>query len=217
MTGLASLYTYKKIKSRSFIEKELKSEHWNTMYDSFKKSPNDSLEIVFLGNSITEQFDLDAFKNPHVVNRGISGDFTEGILHRLDEVVESKPKKIFIEIGVNDIVEFVSAKTVLENYEKILNKIHEATPGTKIYVHSIFPISLESSILRSTKKLNVTINEVNRELQELSKKFNATYIDINSKLKFEEKLNSKYTFDGIHLNEEGYKLWKDIVEPYVNE
>ena len=38
--------------------------------------------------------------NPHVINRGISGDVTYGILARLDEVLASKPAKIFILAGL---------------------------------------------------------------------------------------------------------------------
>ena len=40
-----------------------------------------------------------------LVNRGISGDFTNGVLARLEEITHYKPKAIFLLIGVNDLFE----------------------------------------------------------------------------------------------------------------
>mgnify|MGYP000061554644 CR=1 FL=1 len=61
-------------------------------------------EIIFLGNSITDIGEwTEVWQDIHVKNRGISGDNTFGVLARLDEVVSSKPSKIFIMIGINDI------------------------------------------------------------------------------------------------------------------
>jgi len=31
----------------------------------------------------------------------------------------------------------------------------------------------------------------------------------------QKKLNKAYTYDGLHLNAEGYKLWAAILKPYI--
>ena len=66
----------------------------------FKNLPNDTDEVIMLGNSLTHNFEWhEIFKNVNIKNRGINSDITRGILQRLNEVVESKPKKIFIGRG----------------------------------------------------------------------------------------------------------------------
>ncbi len=71
----------------------------------FKSEPLKFGEIVFIGNSLTEQgADWSIkFGIRGVRNRGIAGDVTDGVLKRLDEIIYYKPKSVFLLIGVNDI------------------------------------------------------------------------------------------------------------------
>ena len=74
--------------------------------DEFKNNPIGSGKIVFLGNSITEaggDWNKRFVSANKIVNRGISGDITEGVLSRLDEIIHYKPIAVFILIGINDI------------------------------------------------------------------------------------------------------------------
>jgi len=84
-----------------------KTEHWHDRTKLFI-SDLDSLskgEIVFLGNSITEGFDLEKyFPDTVPINRGISGDHTDGLIERLEySIITLEPSKLFILIGINDI------------------------------------------------------------------------------------------------------------------
>ena len=45
------------------------------------------------------------FQNPNIKNRGISGDVTEGILYRINEITESQPLQVFLMIGTNDLAQ----------------------------------------------------------------------------------------------------------------
>ena len=73
----------------------------------FKASPVGFDKIVFLGNSITQGLlrHTDKLIGNNIVNRGISGDHTDGVSARLKEVIHYKPKAVFILIGVNDLFE----------------------------------------------------------------------------------------------------------------
>src|SRR5690606_12338396 len=72
--------------------------------EMFKSFPTTDKDIVFIGNSITFWADWqELLKTSHVKNRGIPGDISFGVLERLDEVIEGKPRKIFIMIGINDL------------------------------------------------------------------------------------------------------------------
>ncbi|MFL2983656.1 MAG: hypothetical protein ACJZ12_04620 [Candidatus Neomarinimicrobiota bacterium] len=69
--------------------------------DEFKKQPIGSGKIVFLGNSITKGGGdwNERLNTENIVNRGISGDYTDGVLMRLDEIIHYKPIAVFIMIG----------------------------------------------------------------------------------------------------------------------
>lgn len=79
-----------------------------TFYDQratlFEVLPTSKKDIIFLGNSITNGGEwAELIGNPHVKNRGISGDRTDGILDRLHVITKGKPAKIFLLIGINDL------------------------------------------------------------------------------------------------------------------
>ena len=88
-------------------------------------------KIVFLGNSITKGGGDwgQRFNSSNIVNRGISGDYTEGILNRLNEIIFYKPIAVFILIGVNEFFKDntnnleVNPTYVANNIIKIADKI----------------------------------------------------------------------------------------------
>jgi predicted alpha-1,2-mannosidase len=184
--------------------------------EHFESLPDTPDEIIFLGNSITdgaEWFEL--FNgNPNVKNRGIGGDDTDGILERLDEVVSSDPAKIFLLIGTNDISSGKTVEHVVSNHQKIIDRIKEASPETKLYIQSVLPV--QESI--HTTRPNDSLREINRQLEEMCRQQEITYIDLFS-LFVDEKgqLDLKYSIDGLHLNGTGYLKWVEEVTKYVNE
>ena len=94
--------------------------------EHFESLPDTEHEIIFLGNSITDNAEwAELFGNPNIRNRGIGGDDTDGVLERLEEVVSSRPDKIFIMIGTNDLAYLKSKEHVVENYKRILDRISE--------------------------------------------------------------------------------------------
>jgi lysophospholipase L1-like esterase len=74
-----------------------------------------------------------------VLNRGIGGDITYGVLKRLDDVINRQPKKLFILLGINDIGKDIPDSVIAYNYFKIIKQVKEKSPATKIYVQSILP------------------------------------------------------------------------------
>lgn len=179
--------------------------------------PKSNLGIVFLGDSITDEGEwVELLKNCDVQNRGISSDTTEFVLNRLDAIVEAQPKKIFLMIGINDIINYnKSLEEVLINYKAILTKLQKQTPKTKVFIQSVLPVN--NQITRYYKD-NSNILKLNSKLQELSKDFSYQYIDLFSYLAdSKNQLDIKYTSDGLHLNGQGYLIWAKAIEKYVND
>ena len=182
----------------------------------FKSFPNKSSDIIFLGNSITAGTDwMEMLGRTDVRNRGISGDITFGVLERLDEVTEGKPSKIFILIGINDISRNIPDSVILSNYKKIIRRIKKESPGTKIYFNTLLPVN-NSFPDRAHFNKDEHLLFVNEELKKLGAAEKITVIDIHPHfLDAGKRLDKKYTYDGLHLDMEGYQKWAAILKPYL--
>ena len=185
------------------------------LFKSFPKSKN---SIIFLGNSLTQNFELaELFQNLSIKNRGIIGDYTSTLYNRLEPIIEEKPEKIFIEIGINDLGINLPNDSLVNNYVKIIDKLQSETPNSKIYIQSIFPVKNDSQYLKSitNPEVNKNVVLVNKELKSICEKKNLTYIDIYSSFELEGQMNPKYSIDGVHLNGAGYLLWRDKLKSFV--
>jgi lysophospholipase L1-like esterase len=208
---------YVKWKSEHEVSRTINTMRYQDMVASFNDSEIDTSTIVFLGNSLIEHFNLSQFNNPHIVNRGISGDFTEGVITRMDGIITRHPKKIFLEIGINDLIEKIALKTIGNNYEIILEKIIKVSPKTQIFIHSLLPTKLHGSIITSANNINQRVMEFNNMLLNLSEKYHCTYIDTWSHFATKDNsMNPSLTDDGIHLTPEGYKIWVAVIKNLVN-
>ena len=186
--------------------------------EQFRAFPNESTDIVFLGNSITDFTDWnELLQLKEARNRGISGDITFGVLERLDEVTEGKPAKIFVLIGINDISRNIPDTVILDNYKKIIHRIKKESPKTKIYFNTLLPVN-NSFTNRDHFNKDEHILYINEELKKLGVKEKITVIDIHPHfLDAEKKLDKKYTYDGLHLDMEGYQKWAAILKPYLKQ
>lgn len=180
----------------------------------FDTLPQSESDIVFLGDSLTNACEWhEFFRNIRLKNRGISGDTTNGILNRIDEVIESKPRKIFIMIGINDLNQGRSVDEIFNNYKIILNSFHKKSSKTEVFVQSILPLNNQNF---PNGGVNNKIIELNARLKDLAQEFSFQYIDLYSSfLDGNNQLDERYTIDGIHLNGQGYLVWKGIIEQDV--
>lgn len=204
--------------AQSTEEKPDYSAYYYHKKNLFEQLPNAENEIILLGDSITDGNEwAELFGNPRLKNRGISGDVTDGVLYRLDEVTESKPEKIFIMIGVNDLARDRSVDYVLSHYEELIDRIKQDSPDTKIYIQSILPVNDDYEQFSSHVDKTPEIKESNRRLQQLAEERGLTYIDLFEDMSVEgDKLNPDYTEDGLHLNGNGYLVWKSEIEQYLD-
>lgn len=184
----------------------------------FEKLPVDSLDIVFLGNSITNFGEWgEFFKNSHVKNRGISGDRTDGIYARLNTILPGKPGKIFLMIGVNDLQHGRTPDSVVINIIRIADRIIDESPKTILYIQSILPVNDKFGKFPNHTNKGEAIILINNQIKRYCQNRKLTYIDLYSsfKNKDDEKLNPDYTNDGLHLMGEGYLVWINLISKYV--
>ena len=179
------------------------------LYDIYK---TDRAEIVMLGNSITHGVNWnELLGRSDIAERGIPGDGLRDYLGRMEYVYRLKPKLCFIMGGVNDIYTGYPPELIAANYFKVIEALQS---------HEIVPV-IESSLHVSSKYIlsdikNHEISVLNNLLKSYAEKHNIIFIDLNSRMSSEGKLRSELTFDGIHLNAEGYAVWREAIEPVIN-
>ncbi len=186
--------------------------HYKVRRAFYEGLPNGKNEIVFLGNSITENGDWnELFKNKNIVNRGIGGDVCFGLLNRLDEVLASQPKSIFLMIGINDIGRSVPVDVIALKIQEILQRIQQRSPKTKLYLQSVLPINEEVIWYDYMKNKSKQIVLLNEQLKNIAVKENIRYLDLYTWFADENgQLLPAYTADGIHLSAEGYLHWEKV-------
>jgi len=198
---------------------EIDTTHFSQKYyhrkSVYEAMPNKKGEIVFLGNSITEQGTWrELFQNNHIINRGIGGDTSDGVLYRLDEVTESHPDKIFLLIGTNDLLNEKTPEYIIQRIAQITEKVKKNSPETVLYLQSVLP-----TYSRPERPIS-SIKIINKGIQKLADNIKVFYIDIFSHFSNpndEELLYHEFSLDGLHLNGKGYLKWKGLIEKYVIE
>jgi lysophospholipase L1-like esterase len=190
-------------------------EHYIQRLEKFKKEQPANGKILFLGNSITEGGNWRRLlKDSTVINRGIGGDNTFGVLRRLDEVIKHKPSKIFLLIGVNDLSKNVPNEVIIENIFSIVGKIRTASPRTTIYVQSLLPLNpvvKNFPVNYGGKQEHVL--EINKQLLKYGEALKYTFVDLHAAfLDKNNLLDARYTYDGLHLNASGYVHWVEYLK-----
>jgi len=195
------------------VHTEYTKKHYPERISWFKEHPLRKGDIVMIGNSITEGGGNwgEKFDNSKVRNRGIGGDVSDGVLHRLDEIIWSKPPAIFILIGTNDVFSKNTVAITVDNIMATVNRLHKEISKTKIYIQTVFPQN-KNPILNNKV---VRINELLKAKQ--NDKY-YTIIDTYTLLADDKGfLKEAYTYDGIHLTNKGYEVWTEFLKKYVDK
>ena len=188
-------------------------DHHNNRLNQFAQEPMKSGQIIFLGNSITEGGKWqEYFPDDDILNRGIGGDIAHGVLNRLDEIVERKPSKVFLLIGVNDIGKDIPEAVIAENIRKIIERLKLETPGTDIIVQSILPVNPEYPNFPQHYDKQYRVLMTNQLIFKVCKENRVRFLNLFPFfLDSRQRLKAELTTDGLHLNEAGYRLWVQIL------
>ena len=186
------------------------SAHYEHRKDLFMKLELQKGDIIFLGNSITEQCEwAELFGLPNIKNRGVSGDGVEGVLARMDRIIAAEPSKVYLMIGVNDLF-FHEVDWIVPHYRAILKEFKDKLPQMPVRVQSVLPVNKSAKFVGVS---NRSIIQLNKEIQQLALEFGYDYIDLHSRFTDDKgQLKADLTQDGLHLNGQAYLLWKEILK-----
>ena len=165
------------------------------------------VDVCAVGDSLTYHYDFAKYyEDITFANRGISGDTTTGLLAHLKESIYDVDCKIItLLIGINNL------DTMMNDYEVILSNIKTNKPDIKTFVISLTPTRLDSHP-------NDLIVQRNKEIKILAEDYSFTYIDLHSQLiDSSGQLYKKYSLDGLHFSNAGYKAITSYIKPILKE
>ena len=193
-------------------DNDIMLEYYNgkiELYKTENEGLTEPVDIVFLGDSLTDGYDVSHFYPEYkVLNRGIAGDTTVGLEKRLKiSLYDVKPKVAVMLIGANNM------DSMLENYEEILIGFKENVPNTKIILLSLTSMSGEWGRKNQLAAYN------NVQIKMLANKYGYEYVDLYSALLNLEtgEIYDEYTTDGGHLTEKGYEVLTKQITPVVDK
>lgn len=165
--------------------------------------------VVWMGDSLTEQAWWSFLtKEKPLVNRGIGGDNTRGMLARMPEILESQPRKIFFMGGVNDLSGNRPVEEIASNIRKILEMVREKAPSCQVYLQSVITPNNEVLAYAYIKNKQHLMTELNAKLKAMCDEGLATWVDLRPVLHNEQgELREELTKDGIHIHPAAYELW----------
>jgi len=189
------------------------SAYWRekvSFFDTFRAPAS----VVMIGDSLTDGAEwAEMFPGAGVVNRGIDGDTIGGVLLRMEGIKSVHARKAFVMIGINDFgKEDRSVDAVFADYRKVVSLLQQS--GTKVFVQSTVPCNEAKAGWIFCAAIQGKIKELNRRLAGLASG-NVAYIDITKGLAGEGGLKADLTYDGVHLNGQGYRIWKDEISKFV--
>ncbi|PMG66398.1 lysophospholipase [Vibrio splendidus] len=171
-------------------------------------SPN--ADLVMFGDSITEWAPwADIFRDVSMVNRGLAGDTTTGMLRRIDTTLNVKPKLVCFMAGINDLAQGYDVDHIYQNYIDML----------KVWQENDIRILVQSTLYVGSKLqgLNPSVELLNSKISEYCSQQGIAFLDVNSVLSPNQLLSNEYSCDDLHLNAKAYQAWAEVLQPTVAE
>ncbi len=177
-----------------------------------------SRTVVMLGDSITEGFSENDIEGFSIINQGINSDSIDhptlpiGIIRRLDLIKLAHPEHVFFLIGINDICDNETPDELEPQFIETYDALIKELPNTKIHITPIFPVAKKYAFR------NPTVNEVNERIIKLATERGFDIMDLRDKLTDKDgNLKEEFTSDGVHVNNNAYKIWTAAVAEKLRE
>lgn len=158
-----------------------------------------------------------------IINKGINGDTTSGMLVRFNEdVLQNSPDIVFIMGGTNDFIAGAGNEVINSN---IMAMVHQAYAKNIIPIIGI-PLKPDIPNVREDWSSFTDFNTVSKKLEsynywikKFSVTFNTDFVDFYSEYNksMEKEGYKKLYFDGLHPTKEGHRMIANIFIKSINK
>jgi len=167
------------------------------------------MDVLFIGDSLIRHADWNKLlADDRIMNLGKDGETIKALLKRRLFLFPPRARKIFLMIGINDLVHNRKPAEIARDYRSLLLKLLHKYPHATFYVQSVLPIYPSSYKFPFT---NEDIIALNSQITLICNELGLNYIDLFSCFIKDGQLNNNYSDDGIHLNDNGYVCWKNLI------
>jgi lysophospholipase L1-like esterase len=192
---------------------------WESAFAAFAADdaahPHPPGGVLFVGSSsirlwsnLEEQFkDL-----PVIIKRGFGGSQLSDCVKNLSRLVlRYRPHTVLVYAGDNDLAAGSTPGEVMRRFTAFVDGVHRELPDTRIIYISIKPSPARVRLLPQIRETNALIRDYADGDGEVD------YVDV-----FTPMLDTAgrpraelFRADALHLNADGYALWKKVIAPHV--
>ena len=184
--------------------------------DSLQHPPSGA--ILFIGSSSFRKWTnvQSYFPGYPIINRGFGGSsFPDLIRYAGDIIFPYHPRQIVIYCGDNDLAvsDSVTATMVYNRFVRLYNLIRSRLKEVDIVYISIKPSP-------SRQKLMPKMEEANDMIRNFMASYShATFVDVYHAMLTPQgqPMDDLFVGDKLHMNEKGYKIWQQILQPYLDK
>jgi lysophospholipase L1-like esterase len=188
------------------------------------------MKIVCIGDSLTYGYGVDPFDSwvsvvrrgtgLDIINKGINGDTTEGMLYRFDmDVISKNPDRVFVMGGSNDLIMNIEPSLVESNITAMcrlsVDKSIEPIIGIPPNV-DIGNVREDWANYSDFSMVAERLAKYRQRLLRYSRISGVKHLDFYSEIEKRaiDGIGGLY-FDGLHFNEMGHRIMADIFYSFL--
>ena len=170
--------------------------------------------VVFVGSSSVRLWQgLEGqFSGTVMLKRGFEGARLSDCIEHLEPlVVQYRPRLVVLYAGDNDLADGNPPREVLRRFVAFAERIQQRLPSARLAFISIKPSPARQELLQQARIANRLIASYVRGRPGLA------YVDVFDAMLGSDGLPRRELFapDGLHLNANGYALWRSALAPLV--
>lgn len=178
-----------------------------------KATPPPKEPIVFIGSSSIRLWGLkQSFPEAVTLNRGFGGSqMSDAVKYASRIVTPYKPRLIVLYEGDNDLNAGKSPQQVADDFDAFLKIVRAELPATPLIVIGMKPSPSRWKLIEQQRAANRLMAE------RCAKDGKCRFLDVEKPMLGSDGQPKPEIFrtDKLHLNDEGYKIWNDLIRPLL--
>lgn len=177
-------------------------------------NPPPAHPVVFTGSSSIRMWSSLAgdFPGTPVLNRGFGGSQIRDATWYADNVaIRYRPRQVVVYSGDNDIDAGRTPEQVVADFQAFVARVRRELPRVPIAWISIKPSLARVAQLDAQLEANALVEAAAADMRDVA------FIDVFTPMLDADGRPRPELFgdDGLHMNREGYALWRSILAPYL--
>ena len=175
--------------------------------DRQNSAPKDA--VLFVGSSSIRKWQTaECFPELTVINRGFGGSHTSDVNFYVPRIVfKYTPRTIVFYAGDNDVADGKTPEQVVRDFERFVELIQAVLPQARIVYLPVKPSPARWNYWPQMQQVNSIV------ASSIAQNKQVKYIDTATPLLDTKGQPRRELFldDGLHMNDQGYQLWSDVL------